>query len=381
MKIKLLFGVSLFCCIVFSCRQENMDSFVLKGKIARLNNYTVFIITPDTLLGEMRIDTIIAGSSKGSRGKFEYKNSSDSLIPIIIYFEEGTVWTTVWAQNGDKIELNGNVMYPELLIAKGGEVNDKLAKFREAQRTLLTEKRDLLYKMEALEVVDSILPDVSKNEYFAKITNIDNQLQNEASIFIRENPSSIASLVLFQDYLFDADAPLRNQEYLNLITGAAQKDEQYLKFSAINDAILKTSVGAIAPDFQTIEMTSKDTLRLSTFSNKYLLLTFLASWCETCKQENDSLLRLRKEIDKKELAILTIVLDANRSDWEQISKGKDLDWYQAIDSLGISNGVSMLYNVQTIPTNFLIDKNKIIAGKNLPLDSVISKIRNSKTKN
>ena len=380
MKIKLFFSITLFCCILLSCRQESSTNYVVKGKITGLNNYSIFIVVPDTLPGEMHIDTIIAGSSKGSRGRFEYKNSADSLIPVILYFEEGTVWTTLWVQNGDIIELNGNVMYPELLIAKGGEVNNKLAQFKEAQRTLLTEKRDLLYKMEALEMVDSIIPDVSKNEYFAKITNIDNQLQNEASIFIKDNPASIASLVLFQDYLFDADAPLRNQEFLNLITGAAQKDDLYLKFSAINDAILKTSVGAGAPDFQIIEMKNRDTLRLSTFNNQYLLLNFLASWCESCKQENDSLLRLRKEIDKKELAILTIVLDANQSDWEQVTNGKNLEWYQAIDSLGRNNGVSMLYNVQILPANFLIDKDKIIVGKNLPLDSVISKIRSLKTK-
>ena len=380
MKIKFFFGVFLFCCIAFSCRQESTDGYVLKGKITGLNDYVIFIVTPDTLLGEMRIDTIIAGSSKNSRGRFEYRNNSDSLIPIILYFDEGTVWTTVWAQNGDQIELSGDVMYPELLIAKGGEVNDKLAQFKEAKRTLLMERRDLLYNIEALEAVDSMVSDVSKNKYFAQITHIDNQLKNEASIFIQENPAAIASLVLFQDYLFDVDSPLKNQEYLDLITGSATNNELYLRFLAINDAILKTSVGAVAPDFEIIEMTSKDTLRLNTFKNQYLLLSFFASWNESSKQENDSLLRLRKEISKKDLAILTIIIDADYADWEEVADGKNMNWYQAIDSMGRNQGISQFYNVQTIPVSFLIDKDKVIVGKNLPLDSIITKIRSVKPK-
>ncbi len=371
MKIKLLFSIFLVSYFFFSCQEEEKNYYILKGKINGLNNNKIIIASSDTILGEIHIDTITCSA----KGQFEYKNSSDSLVPIIVYLEEGTIWTTVWAQNGDKIDLGGNVMYPELLIAKGGEVNNALARFKEAQRTLLIEKRDLLNKAESLETVDSVMPESSKHEYAAKISNIDNQLRNEAGIFIKDHPTSIASLVLFQDYLFDAEAPRRNQEYLDIFSGAATTNELYFKFSDINKTLLKTVTGAKAPDFKIVEMTSKDTLSLSSFNNQYLLLAFSASWCESCTQELDSLLRLRKIINKKELAILTVTLDNRQADWEEIVKNKKMDWYQAIDSLGWDKGISNLYNIQSIPANFLINKDKIIVGKDLLPDSIISKLK------
>ena len=131
MRFSYLFFLVLSIVFLFSC--ENKNTYTIEGKIKGLESSELYIVTKQN--PSLIIDTIQAKD-----GKFNFEASSDSLKPVIIYMEKGSVWITVWAQNSDKITLAGDAHYPELMVVKGGEVNNLLSEFKEDNKDIIKER-------------------------------------------------------------------------------------------------------------------------------------------------------------------------------------------------------------------------------------------------
>ncbi|MDR2087411.1 MAG: TlpA family protein disulfide reductase [Dysgonamonadaceae bacterium] len=198
---------------------------------------------------------------------------------------------------------------------------------------------------------------------------MDQSLKAEAKEFIRLHPASVASLVLIQDYLMDNSNKENIKPYLSLIEGEARNDRFYKRLNSLAERYQRTAIGHPAPDFSLIS-NRNDTISLKTFKNKYLLLTFEASWCDICNDDYPALANIRKKFPKNEVEILTIALDENKDDWEKLAKKQNIDWYQVTDVYGLASDMVALYNVNTIPNNFLIDKKGIIFAKDISTDSI-----------
>lgn len=361
-----------FAIIIFlfaACKQESKNTFLIEGKIANLINPKLLFVTNHGQ-DSLTVDTIVSQD-----GHFTFKGQADSLSSVIIYMEEGEAWTTVWVQNKQKITLSGDAVYPELILAKGNNVNDILSAFREKNQDILKEKQDLLDRKNALGAVDSLNSDaVNEYQYASKILNLNYTLKEKVEAFVKENPTSLASLILIQDYIVawgELDRALKCLEYMEgEITGTTYHKELYKE---INDLILRiknADIGSPAPDFSIVTI-DKDTLTLKSFENKYLLLSFSASWCEFCDESNKDLVKIREAINKKKLGMITVALDQDKMAWKNFAKEEKMDWYQSVDTLEWRSQVAYSYNVDEIPASILIDKEGVIVGRDLPVDSLI----------
>ncbi len=82
----------------------NKVSYTIEGNIADLTAPTIYFVTSHE--DKVSIDTIFS-----KEGSFTFSSSSDSIRPVVLYLEDGSVWVTVWAQNGETIKLSGSVGY------------------------------------------------------------------------------------------------------------------------------------------------------------------------------------------------------------------------------------------------------------------------------
>jgi peroxiredoxin len=337
--MKANFLLFTFIYILFFTACTNKKSYTIEGYLDGLINPTLYFVT------STKVDTVLS-----KNGKFSFTSDSDSLQPIIIYMEDGSVWMTVWAKNEDVIKISGEVNYPELIEVKGNEVNDLLTTFRQNNRKIIQEKSDLNDKLQLKSNETNAF-----DEDYMRLLTLDQLLIEQVVNFIKEHPYSIASLVLMQDYLIEQEDPALWNEYLSLIESPAREDTLYAKLTAIYQRLQQTSVGgSIAPDFSLID-TIGDTLTLKIFSDRYLLLSFVSSGCEACNEDYPSLERIRKKYENKNLDILTIVFDEDPNKWNKIKKEYNLNGFQAIDTQGLASPLLTLYNVNTLPNYFLID--------------------------
>lgn len=130
-------------------------------------------------------------------------------------------------------------------------------------------------------------------------------------------------------------------------------------------------IGDKAPEIIQNSITGEK-FHLSSLRGKMVLIDFWASWCGPCRRENPNLV---KAYDKykddnfnngKGFTILSVSLDMNAENWKEAVKKDNLHWeYHTCDIKGWQNEAAILYNISSIPTNYLIDSEGVIVAKNL----------------
>ncbi|TZF86224.1 AhpC/TSA family protein (plasmid) [Pedobacter sp. BS3] len=135
----------------------------------------------------------------------------------------------------------------------------------------------------------------------------------------------------------------------------------------------KFSVGAVAPDFSLPDTTSTP-VKLSSLRGKYVLLDFWASWCGPCRQENPTVVEAYNKYKSKGFTVLGVSLDRDRKNWLQAIKDDHLTWTHISDLKFWNSEAARLYNVTSIPHNFLLSPEGKIIAKNLRGQELLDKL-------
>jgi peroxiredoxin len=186
---------------------------------------------------------------------------------------------------------------------------------------------------------------------------------------VEEHPSSIASLVLIQDYLLRNNNPGTIGNYLNLIESPAKEDKLFHRLHSAYQRALLTSVGSKAPDFA-VNAINGDSLTLDSFHGRHLILAFEKPGSEACNEDHPVLDDLYKKYDRKKVEILSLVFDENPDDREKIAEEHKINWLQAIDTLGLASSSIFAYNISILPDYFLIDEEGVIRASHIPVKEI-----------
>ena len=160
-----------------------------------------------------------------------------------------------------------------------------------------------------------------------------------------------------------------------LIAGFAFKTERPAK-EGLN-------IGDKAPELTLADPMGK-VIKLSSLKGNIVLIDFWASWCGPCRRENPAVVGAYNKFKSmnfkngKEFKIYSVSLDENKASWIN-AIGKDgLEWPTHVSDLGGWNSqAAQIYEISSIPSNFLIDGNGIIVAKALrgaQLDIALEKL-------
>ena len=118
------------------------------------------------------------------------------------------------------------------------------------------------------------------------------------------------------------------------------------------------------------------TIKVSDFRGKYLLLDFWASWCGPCRAENPRLVKAYHQYKDQGFEILGISLDNpdQRQAWLGAIETDGLTWPQVSDLRGAKNKGAVLYGVNKIPANFLLDPEGRIVAHDLRGQALLDKL-------
>ena len=114
--------------------------------------------------------------------------------------------------------------------------------------------------------------------------------------------------------------------------------------------------GHPAPDF-TLQTLDGDTLTLSDLQGKAVVLNFWATWCPPCQAEMPELQSAHDAYESGGLVVLGVNQAEDRATVQAFLDERNLSFPVVLDS---QYEASQLYQVNSLPTTFFIDRDGII---------------------
>lgn len=108
-----------------------------------------------------------------------------------------------------------------------------------------------------------------------------------------------------------------------------------------------------------------NTAQLSSQLGKATLLEFWASWCGPCREENPELIKIYQEYQPDGFRIFAVSLDFSAGNWKKAIQQDQLSWTHVSDLKGRDSTGGIIYGINTLPDNFLIDQDGRIVGRGL----------------
>ncbi|MFD1708313.1 peroxiredoxin family protein [Siminovitchia sediminis] len=131
--------------------------------------------------------------------------------------------------------------------------------------------------------------------------------------------------------------------------------------------------GKMAPDFELTTL-SGETVRLSDYKGKKVILNFWATWCPPCRAEMPHMQNFYEKNKDKGIEVVAVNLtnmDNGKKEIEEFVKDFGLTFDIPLDEDG---DIGMQYQAFTIPTSYIIDTNGRIASKFIgPMDELTMK--------
>jgi thiol-disulfide isomerase/thioredoxin len=108
---------------------------------------------------------------------------------------------------------------------------------------------------------------------------------------------------------------------------------------------------------------------------KVTIVDFWASWCGPCRAENPNVVAIYNELHSKGLNIIGVSLDEDADKWKKAIAKDKLSWTQVSNLKGWKDPIAVQYNIEEIPSTFILDDKGNIVAKNLRGDELKTKIK------
>lgn len=125
------------------------------------------------------------------------------------------------------------------------------------------------------------------------------------------------------------------------------------RFAPWNAArIRKQLAGKPAPDFTVVDLAG-NSLALSSFKGKTVLLDFWATWCPPCQTDAPALEKLDRRYRDRDLVIVGLSMGEDRATVQKFLKASEVHYSVVLTS---ENQIPRPYQVSAIPTYIVIDR-------------------------
>lgn len=368
---KLLLALPIL--LLWACSQK--DVVKLEGKIDNAEGKVLYFDRLNTTGAEV-IDSVTIDED----GRFKFKVENTKPEFYLLRLSNGQLITLLAEANESlTISIKGVDMGKDYTVegSKGSklvkELNDKL---NETKDRLATIRKDLEAKKS-----DPNYSNISQNLLADYVKAL--QSQREFSIdFIMKNATSLSSYMALYQRLDDNTYTLNENDdiqYVKIVASsmkALYPEHDYTKAilnnlnvlqKKLNNAKVAQLIADEGTNFPDIKLPNQKgaEVSLTSLKGKFIVLSFWASQDANSRKQNRDLKKIYKKFNKKGLEIYQVSIDQDENLWTKAIQDDQLNWINVCDAKTGSVNATRLYNIQSIPSNYLLDQKGDIVGKNL----------------
>ncbi|MBN2668684.1 MAG: AhpC/TSA family protein [Bacteroidales bacterium] len=366
------FTVVLALITLVSCSNNPKDGFVVKGKLDNAEGKTVYL----KLIANNF--PVIDSAVVAEDGSYTLNGKKEAIELYMFQVGSGfDQFTYLILDTASQVTLNANA---EDLIntysVEGFDENNLAQEIskRNYQAHKATQEIDNFYRENQSNPNQDSIVDICRN----RATKIYEDEKLFLKSFIDQHPETMAAFFALNQTLGRDQILNPMDEYdswKKVAEGITKKYPNSSQTKQLNNVMQQvdsqrqasaiTDVGSEAPDFEVPTPDGK-VIKLSDLRGQYVLLDFWASWCRPCRGENPNVVANYHQFKNKGFTVFQVSLDKAKDAWVQAIQQDGLgEWHHGSDLQYWQAAPAKLYNVQSIPASFLIDKEGKIIGKNL----------------
>jgi peroxiredoxin len=340
----------LLSSVLVSCDDEKTstsNSFKIIGSVGNI---------PDSSIVILQANNINLDSALVLNEKFELTGKLDEPANAFLFIPSTNDYGFLWVENAEIIfnAESGNFLNAKITGSQTQVENDKLL----VKESLIITKRDSLENL-LYGGKTNLGSDVIRKE----LNELQKDLKQEYISVIKNNPASYVSAFILNVY-----KTTWGKEQVEPLYQAFNEKIKYSSYGQSIKSYLELNVipkvGDKYADFESTDTNSK-TVKLSDIKAKAVLLDFWASWCFPCKEENKNLVKVYSDYKKYGFEIFGVSGDNKKESWLEVIKKDRLIWTNVFDGEGTDSKPFLIYDINGIPDNFLINSEGIIVARNL----------------
>jgi peroxiredoxin len=341
--------------VFLGCSQQNENEFVLKGS---MNNFNGFI----EISGIPEVDSI-----QVIDGQFELKGIIEE--PKDIYLINKGDFKVVWIQKG--VETNITTTADGKLanaMIKGSAIQEYADKFVKSRKVFF-QKRDSLIKFvrDTTNDADAIAKaKASYNSYYGYRWMV-------AKEFVQNNTNNYYSINLLDGYKNYFSKAFIKDQY-SLFSEELKSTSHGKNIQRYLDLKRDLTIGDSYVDFSMKDTNDKD-VRLSDFQGKIILLDFWNTNCGPCIEEFPTLKNAYQTFKNKGFEIVSVSDDKSEERWSKMIQNKELNWVNLRNKSELDSEPHLIYDINGIPDNFLINQEGVIVARNLRGEKLVEKLQ------
>jgi len=372
--MKKVFGIWIIVLFLNSCSDNN--NITIKGTYSAGSGE--FLSTEMLNIAQtLPIDSVKVNNS----GKFQFKFNLDHPELILLKNKTGEI-INLLAFPDDIIDLD----IPQAAFAEGYLVSgsDESVKIK----SLVDKVEQTKFQLDSLSDAFDQIEDQEGPEAKVLITAYQQAVlsQKRNNIrFVIENITSLSSVYA----LYQRIAPetyilneLKDLQYFKIVADSikVRYPESTLTSSLVMDVDRRVSeynnALAIAelskkniPETGFFDLSIEDPdgkiVSLSSLKGKVVLINFWASWSSESRQSNNMLKTIYDKYHSRGFEVYSVGLENNRNNWRAAIDFEEYEWVDVSELAYPNSYAATVYNVKSIPTNYLMDREGNIVTKNL----------------
>jgi peroxiredoxin len=289
------------------------------------------------------------------------------------FIAENAVSEIFFFAGNEQVQITVDSGYWNKAVITGSKTQKEYELYQQNTK-VVDEKSEALNKAGAQLYLSGKLNDHIKDSLFAVHDQLDLEKRIIITDFVKKYPSSaVSSWAVSVYYAFEPKLNELVPAYYSL----SKQNQQSIYGKSIAETIetaKKTAIGKLASDF-TLNDINGNSVSLSSYRGKYLLVDFWASWCGPCRVENPNVVNAYATYRSEKFDILGLSLDNNPESWKKAIKSDRLMWTQVSDLKGWESQIVINYGIKGIPFNMLLNKDGIIIAKNLRGQALQNKLK------